>query len=311
MMKPLAKREAPGRAGTLIGIGDDAAVWKPSRGARSIATTDLLVENVHFCLDYMDWFDVGWKAMAVNLSDIAAMGGRPLVALVTAGLRREMEKEQLRELFRGLTQCAGTYGTEVVGGDTVTSPTAAIVGVTVFGETIGGKAAHRVLRRDAAKAGDAVAVTGVLGSSAAGLRLLRQVRPRAGSALCRAHLRPQPRLEEGQASVRAGIACGMDISDGLLADLGKICAASRVGAIIQAEDVPTAVEVGRYFPEDALALALTGGEDYELVVCAPEEQLGRLPVSIVGRIVRGKGVAVVDAAGDRISFERAGYDAFL
>lgn len=295
----------------IIGIGDDAAMWKPKRGANVLATTDLLIQDVHFSLEYMDWYDVGWKAMAANVSDIAAMGGRPGAALVTLGLPPGTDQKDVRQLCEGLIGCGNQSGVQIVGGDTVKSPAALVVGVALYGETIGGKAGHRVLRRDAACPGDAIAVSGWLGSSAAGLRLLQRMGNNAPSFLREAHLRPQPRVGEGQLYVKTGIACAMDISDGLLGDLEKICAASHVGAVLQAEHIPVHPMTMEYFPQEYLSLALTGGEDYELVICGPEERMKGLDVEIVGHVVLGSGVTVLDANGVEIAFDHPGYDAFL
>jgi thiamine-monophosphate kinase len=307
-----------------VGIGDDAAVWRPTAGRAAIETTDLLIEEVHFSLRWCSWYDVGWKAMAVNLSDVAAMGGVPRAAFVSAGLSPRMSRADVLELYRGLAECAAAYGTAILGGDTVASPAAAAINVAVHGETLDGSGA--VLRRDQARPGDAVAVSGPLGASAA---YLRRETARAGGApaaarppsaagepraaddeLRRAHLHPEPRVELGQRLVRAGVRCGMDVSDGLLADLGKLCAASSVGAKIAAERVPIASSVRKVLPDEALELALTGGEDYELLACGAEQVLQEQGLAIVGHITTGGGVNVRDAAGRELRFASQGYDAF-
>jgi thiamine-monophosphate kinase len=246
----LASRMAPFEA--EIGIGDDAAVWRPTPGHLALETTDLLIEEVHFSLRWCNWYDVGWKAMAVNVSDIAAMGGRPRAAFVSVGLSPALGREDVLALYRGLTDCAEEYEVAILGGDTVAAPRAAVVNVALYGESLDESGA--VLRRDAARAGDVVAVSGPLGASAA--YLLRQA-----DEFRAAHLHPSPRVAVGQALLLAGVRCGMDISDGLLADLGKLCAASDVGATLIAVQVPVSEAVRRLLPEDALDLALTGGED--------------------------------------------------
>jgi thiamine-monophosphate kinase len=285
-----------------IGIGDDAAVWRPTPGRLALETTDLLIEEVHFSLRHMTWYDVGWKALAVNGSDIAAMGGIPRAAFVSAGLRPGMPSDEAAELYRGLGACANEYGVCVMGGDTVASPQAAIVNVALYGESLDDSGA--VLRRDRARPGDAVAVSGPLGASAAYLQLQDE-------ALRAAHVHPLPRVELGQQLLGAGIACAMDLSDGLLADLGKLCRASGAGAVIEAARVPIAPEVARLLPAQALELALTGGEDYELLACGADDILRQQGMLIVGRVEGASGVRVVDEAGTEIVMQRRGYDAFL
>jgi len=284
-----------------IGLGDDAAVWRPTEGRAVMETTDLLIEEVHFSLRWCSWYDVGWKSMAVNVSDIAAMGGQPRAAFVSAGLSPRMSQEDVLELYRGLAECAAEYGLAILGGDTVASPQAAVVNVALYGETL--DASGDVLRRDRARPGDRVAVTGPLGASAAYLRC-------HDGAFHAAHVHPQPRIDLGQQLLRAGVRCAMDVSDGLLADLGKLCAASSVGARLKAGLVPVAAAVQQLLPDEALELALTGGEDYELLACGPKDVLESQGLTIVGEIVQGSGVRVFGPTGEELLFKGAGYDAF-
>jgi thiamine-monophosphate kinase len=297
----LEARASQGIARPIVGIGDDAAVWMPTPRRAAIQTTDLLIEDVHFSLQWCTWYDVGWKAMAVNISDIAAMGGQPRAAFVSAGLRASMGRSAVLELYRGLADCAEEYGVGVWGGDTVASPAAAVINIAMHGESLDESAA--VLRRDAARPGDAVAVSGPLGAAAAFLRL-RMDELRA------AQVHPEPKVALGQALLRSGAKCAMDISDGLLADLGKICSASAVGARLELESVPVAEAVQRLLPDTASALALTGGEDYQLLACGSEETLRAHGMIVVGVITAEPGVRVVGQAGNELSFDRAGYDAF-
>jgi len=298
----LAERPANDVVQPLIGIGDDAALWRPTAGHGALETTDLLVEEVHFSRRWATWYEVGWKAIAVNVSDVAAMGGQPRAAFISAGLRTDMSQSELLELYRGLADCSAEYGVAILGGDTVASPAAAVINVALYAETLDDSAA--VLRRDAAKPGDAVGVSGPLGASAAYLRA-------QDPAFRAAHLHPEPRVELGQRLLRAGVRCAMDVSDGLLADLGKLCAASSAGAVVRAAAVPIASAVVEKLPQDALRLALTGGEDYELLVCGPENVLTRCGLTIIGEVIAGPGVHVLDAAGQPLSFPHAGYDAFI
>jgi len=286
----------------IIGIGDDAAVWRPASGHAAIETTDLLIEEVHFSLTTCSWYDVGWKAMAVNVSDVAAMGGQPRAAFVSAGLRGSMSREDVLALYGGLADCAAQYGLAILGGDTVASPRAAAINVALFGETL--DESGEVLRRDRARPGDAVAVSGSLGASAAFLRL-------GVDEFRAAHLRPQPRVALGQQLLQAGIRCAMDISDGLLADLGKLCAASSVAAAVELTRVPVAPRVARLLPKKAVELAVTGGEDYELLACGRADVLEAQGMTLVGTIETGTGVGrVLDESGRQVTFGAAGYDAF-
>lgn len=282
----------------IRGIGDDAAVWESGPGTR-VLTTDTMVEGVHFRTDLASWREIGWKALAVNLSDVAAMGCEPRVSVVSLGLDPGLDVSVVTEMYEGMLDACDAYGGEIVGGDIVSSPTIFIT-VAMVGDasTIEGP----VLDRGAASAGDLIGVTGSLGDSAGGLQLLLSGdRDVGGSSLARRHLRPSPRIEEGFALRRAGVRAAMDVSDGLIADVEKMCAASGVGAVIDADRVPAGAALRRAFPDDWTDLALTGGEDYELVFAAPVEKMERAkdaldtPVTVVGRVVAGEGVEVVGA----------------
>ena len=297
----------------IRGIGDDAAVWRTGPGTR-VLTTDTMVEGVHFRTDLASWREIGWKALAVNLSDVAAMGCEPRVSVVSLGLDPDLEVEAVTELYEGMLDACEVYGGEIVGGDIVSSP---VLFVTVAMVGDASTIDAPVLDRGAASAGDVIGVTGTLGDSAGGLRLMM-----AGDgdldlearSLARRHLLPSPRIEEGLLLRRIGVRAAMDVSDGLIADASKMCAASGVGAVIEADRVPASVELRRAFPKDWRDLALAGGEDYELVFTAPSETLARAqdmletPVTVVGRIVEGEGVEVVGQLGS--SAASGGWDHF-
>jgi thiamine-monophosphate kinase len=270
-------------ASLLIGIGDDAAAWAPTPGTITVATTDALVEGVHFDTTTTGWVDLGWKAMAENVSDVAAMGCRPRYALLALGLPPEREVAEIEDLYRGIAECAAAYGFALVGGDVVRAPTV-VINVTLVGESLPVDGEKRpLLERSAARVGDVVAVTGPLGGSAAGLRLLtaaQSLEPRspdenARAALCEAHRRPKPRVAAGLALIEAGLRCAIDVSDGLVADIGHICERSGVAVELAAEQVPIFPGATAVFGTEALDLALSGGEDYELVCAAPESTLAR------------------------------------
>jgi thiamine-monophosphate kinase len=255
-----------------LGIGDDAAVWSPAPSENVVVTTDSLVENVHFRRDWTDWRSLGHKALAVNVSDIAAMGAMPRLAVVTLGLRGDERVRDLQELYRGLGDVARRYGVTVAGGDIVRSPHDLILHVTVLGETRGG----RSLSRAGAAAGDLIGVTGTLGAAAAGLRLLAldQRDPRRAATadqLIAAHLRPEPRVALGSTLLERGATAAMDLSDGLLGDLPKLLMASGVSARLDVTSIPVAAAVKALFPAEWLDLALRGGEDYELLFTAPAD----------------------------------------
>lgn len=289
----------------LLGIGDDAAAWVPTPGAITVATTDALVEGVHFDLATIGWIDLGWKAMAENVSDIAAMGCRPRYALIALGLPPQRLVADIEDLYRGIAECASTYDFVVVGGDVVRAPSV-VINVTLVGESSPGVREGpppALLVRSGARAADAIAVTGPLGASAAGLRLLLD-RQRAADAaaghgetqrswslgdnpatgvLIQAHRRPIPRVSAARALVESGLRCAIDVSDGLTADLGHICERSHVDAEVRVDRVPVSVEAEQLFGAEALDMALAGGEDYELVCVGPSADLARASDVLVQR----------------------------
>ncbi len=276
-----------------------------------------MVEGVHFVPGQAPWADVGWKALAVNISDIAAMGGAPLFALVTLALPPEMPVDDVEVLYAGLAECAREYGVTVAGGDIVRAPQATIT-VALIGRAERRDAEPLLLRRDAARPGHVIAVTGTLGDSAAGLRGLREGAA-ADEPLARRHLWPRPPLAAGRAAASGGVACGIDVSDGLLQDVGHVCEQSGVGAIIRAADIPLSEDLRAVYPDDALRLACTGGEDYELVLIADRDilnalspMIGLVQLTVIGEIVNDPEhrVRLLDGAGKRITFERSGWDAF-
>lgn len=319
LITDLARRVPSTAVDLLIGIGDDAAVWR-ARGL-AVATTDTLVEEVHFRRRYTTWLDLGWKALAVNVSDMAAMGGRAQYALVTLGLPADAAVEDLRALYDGLAEAAQRFGVVVAGGDIVRSPITFIT-VTLYGEAV---EADQLLRRDAARPGDLVAVTGTLGASAAGLLALSEDLPLPAAALAAlraAHLRPQPRPAEAQVLVAAGVRCAMDISDGLAGDLRHIGRASGVAARIDVARLPVSPLVREHFPERYVALALHGGEDYELLCAAPAAAIavaqrrlveaGLAPLTVIGEIVAGPPgeITLREADGQVTTLAAGGFDHF-
>ncbi len=300
---------AEGSPDLIVGPGDDAAVWRVG-SEYLIATTDAMIEGVHFLPEHARWEDVGWKALAANVSDIAAMGGTPLFALVTLALPPETPAEAMDALYRGLAEAARKCGAVVAGGDVVRAPQVSVT-VALMGRAAQHDDEPLLLRRSAARPGDVIAVTGTLGDSAAGLRRL-QARTTADDPIVQRHTRPVARVEAGRAAVEAGLRCGIDISDGLLQDIGHICEMSGAGAVLRATDVPLSDGLRAAFPDDALELACTGGEDYELLLIGPAAAVSRVPsVTVIGEIVDGPPQAILlDGNGSEIKFARTGWDAF-
>ena len=323
----LASALDPAKTELKVGIGDDAAAWTTGAGM-TVATTDTLVDGVHFISGQIPWRDLGWKSMAVNLSDIGAMGCLPTYALVTLGLHESLSVESLEETYAGMIDACEKSGGMIAGGDIVRSPvffiTVALEGMAVGGDHEPSQAA--LLRRDAACAGDLIAVTGHLGCAAGGLNLLSDARsspgrttpgPEASAHLTEAHFRPTPRVSEGIALAGSGVRSAIDVSDGLVDDLGKLCRASNVAAVIRANEVPADAALKSVFPDEWLRLALGGGEDYELLFTAPQSIISRIsrllqtPVTVIGKIEDGPaGVTVLDHAGATMAVKAEGWDHF-
>ncbi len=302
----------------LRSIGDDAAAWHSPSGVR-VFTADTMVEGVHFDLRYISWRDLGWKALATNISDVAAMGCAPSYATITLGLRGDIPVDGLIELYTGMMELTEMCGGAVVGGDIVKSP-AFFISVALEGIT-SSDAPETLLLRDRAQHGDHIAVTGALGASAAGLKLMMEEVD--GSSLASyaflkdAHNRPMPRVSEGEALALLGVRCAMDISDGLVDDLGKLCRASSVGAHIYAPQVPVDDRLKATYPSSWLSLALGGGEDYELLFTAPADKMESAastlttPVTVIGEIVASEpGVTVLDGEGNPLQVGSGGWDHF-
>ncbi len=302
-----------------LGIGDDAAAWEGDAGIR-VLTADAMVEGVHFDLGLTSWRDLGWKALAVNLSDVAAMGCAPTCSVVTLGLRDDLPVEGLVEMYWGMAEACRAYGGRVVGGDIVRSPVFFVSVAMEGGASVRGPDGEGViLTRAVAEVGDAIAVTGSLGDSAGGLRmaLAGEEFDETTKRLHDAHFRPEPRLGGGQALARAGVRAAMDVSDGLVGDLKKLCEASGVGALARGGDVPISDALRSTFPDESLSLALTGGEDYELLFTGDAETVRQaseaidIPATVIGEIVEAPaGVTVLDSNGDSIDIDAEGWDHF-
>ena len=288
----------------VAGIGDDCAVLPQKDGLSTLVSTDMLVEGVHFLLPDIGPYDLGWKSAAVNLSDIAAMGGAPTGTFLAFALPAGMDTEWMDGFMRGYRDVSALFGVPLLGGDTTSSPDRLCICVTVTGECPAGAE----VRRSGAAAGDLVCVTGALGDSAAGLMAIREGVPREGAvaALIGRHYRPQPRVREGAELRKAGVSAMMDISDGIASDLRHILEASGAGARIRVADIPLSEELKQVCDRQGwnpVRLALGGGEDYELLfTLRPElEPSLKVPHTVIGEILPGEGIVWEGAEGE--SFE--------
>jgi thiamine-monophosphate kinase len=287
--------------GVLTGIGDDGAVLKPDPDCDQIQVIDTLVEGVHFPVD-SDAADIGYRVVAVNLSDIAAMGGRPRWMTLALTLSPKDER-WVADFARGLFEAAAEYDVALVGGD-MTSGESVVATVHVTGEIEEGKA----LLRSGAQAGDTIFVTGTVGDAAAGLALLS--RGERDDFLVRRFLRPGPRIETGRSLVGRASAA-IDVSDGLIGDLKKLLDASGVGGELDIERVPLSKAISSHFDEaDRIRFALTGGDDYELCFTARAEAVaGITDVSAIGKITREPGL-VCGNNGVIVDCDDSGYRHF-
>jgi len=305
-------------SGVRAGIGDDAAVWQPSRSNRSVVTTDALVEDVHFRRAWMTMREIGGRAMEANLSDLAAMGARPVLATVAIGLPHAIAQDDVLELYRGIAASALRAKCAIAGGDTTAAPMLTIA-VTAIGEV----RQTNLKSRAGAKAGDAIACTGRLGSSRAGLAHLRGDAALEGEHrdwAVRAYKAPQARLREGRwLAASSNVHAMMDLSDGLSTDLSRLCAASGLGATLA--DLPVcdaAADAAAAIGTSAAAFALAGGEEYELLAAVDGKAYAHLAARFLARFGRelyrigtfrsGAGIVLRAADGTESPVVRTGWD---
>lgn len=312
------RRTAPSGRGVRIGIGDDAA-WVSHATGSSLITADLLIEDIHFDLKWTSLFALGHKSLAVNLSDIAAMGGTPAYAILSLGIPGHLDSKLIDEFYRGFNALAKQFGVALIGGDTNVAKSL-IIAVCVIG--------HPPLRpvcRSGAKVGDDVYVTGTLGDSALGLKLLRQKRSGAKrnsiAQLLARHHQPTPQLAVGALLARRHLATAMiDVSDGLLQDLGHICRASNTGAVIWTQQLPLSPAYRELAGTDGTVYALSGGEDYELLFCARPrhrarieklQALAQVTITRIGSCVPAdRRITVLDSGGKPVALPIKGHDHF-
>ena len=307
--------KSPFAQNLIKGIGDDAAVWKCS-GAIQFTTTDCLIENIHFDTRYTRWEDLGYKSMAINLSDIAAMGGDPLYALISLSIPGSLKVEDIKSLYKGIIASANKYDVQIIGGN-ISASEVIVINITVQGYS----ERPAFLSRSSAKQGDIIAITGYTGLSAAGLKVLKNgivSDLKARELFTNFHLRPEPKIKEGKTLLKYGVKTAIDISDGLLADLKHICEASGVSSVINEYLVPIHPALAKFFPDEYEQLALSGGEDYELLFTADSGIINKLkeeittPITIIGEITGGPSgkIVVIDRSGKELAISHIGWDHF-
>ncbi len=312
----------PPGGGVVVGIGDDVAVLRARGDKYLLATCDIQVEGIHFLKKAISPYQLGRKAAAINISDIAAMGGLPTYLLVSLALPTETTVEYVDRLYEGLKKETALAGVQIVGGN-MSHSSGIMIDIFLLGEV----EAEHLLLRSGARPGDKVLVTGSVGDSGAGLALLLDpTRDRSGEGakqVLKAHLTPTPRLKEGRAIARTRIATSMiDVSDGTVSDVGHICEASGVGVRLWADSLPISPvtrAVARAWGKDPLEWALHAGEDYELIFTAPADKAEELailveketttPVTIIGEIIE-EGMNLVLPSGESLPLEPRGWDHF-
>ena len=304
----------------VVGIGDDAAVLLPAPRQLQLVTTDMLVENVHFNLETTSPWQLGYKSVAVSFSDIAAMGGIPKQVVVSIALTKETPVDFMINLYQGMKEICREFHANIVGGDTVSSPSGIVINVCVIGEV----EPANLVKRSGAQPEDLVVVTGTLGNSGAGLDLLANGNWEEydfAFPLVTAHLTPHPQVKAGPMLASFGANSMDDISDGLASEANEIASASRVGMEIYAAKVPVSAELGRASEitgKSPLDYALYSGEDYQLVFTISPEKFKEIASSklefaltVVGNVVSPeKGVVLVAEDGQSSVLAPKGYNHF-
>ncbi len=296
LIRRIAASFAGARPAGAVGIGDDCAVLPWRKDSRLLVTTDLLVEDVHFLRARIGARDLGYKSLSVNLSDIAAMGGRPWAAFLSLGLPAGTDLAWIDAFFSGLRRLSRSAAVPLLGGDTTATPGPLVVNIAVLGRV----PPSRLKLRSGARPGDVVCVTGTLGDSGGGLRVLLEERPRGReeSALVRKHHRPRPHLEEGEwLGRRAAVTAMIDVSDGIASDLRRIMEQSGCGAVVDLDRLPVSSALRRAsarYGWNPSEIAASGGEDYCLMAAVREKDFGavaasfrrafRRPLAPIGRI---------------------------
>jgi thiamine-monophosphate kinase len=306
------------KSGVEVSIGDDAAIWKPKKGFDSVLTTDWFLEGTHFWRDWHPAEAVGWKCLMRAASDVAAMGGDPKCFLLSLALPASCAGTWLNGFLQGLMKAARKLKCPLAGGDT-TRNDRVLININVLGELRSGRA----LRRNSAKPGDRIFVSGRLGEAELGLKMAGQLRKVGGgprSPLLSKHLRPEARIELGKWLATNRLATAMmDISDGLSSDLTRMCIASRVGAEIELARIPVAAGQFRAksSPRELTQAALHGGDDYELLFCLADRNGKRVPkmfrgvaLTEIGRITKQCAIKLAESSGRIVPLRPLGWDPF-
>jgi thiamine-monophosphate kinase len=316
-IQEIAPRLEIRRSGVRLGIGDDAAVFKPRTGCDQILTCDWFLEGSHFLRDKHPADAVGWKCLARALSDVAAMGGVPRCFLLSLALPATHSRVWLDQFLGGLQRAAKRFACVLAGGDTTRNENI-LINVTVVGEARTGRA----ILRSGARPGDGLFVSGRLGEAELGLRLIRnsKSRPNSHDAVLKKHLYPEPRLALGRWLAEKRLPSAMmDLSDGLSTDLPRLCALSGVGARIAAGKIPTAAmpKSGRSPENDPLEMGLDGGDDYELLFTVPRRKSKHLPrlfhglpITAIGEITKERALLLINEAGVARALPSLGWDPF-
>lgn len=295
----------------VLGIGDDAAVLPSHRSTHSLlVSTDALIEHVHFTRHTTSFFELGWKALAVNISDIAAMGGIPRYALVTCAVTKNVTLHDLKQLYRGFKHLADKAKVQLIGGDTVASRRDMMVSVTILGNT-----SYKPLLRSGAQPGDALCVTGTWGDAGYGLYSLLNTK-KCTRYFAQRFNQPMPRWHEAHVIARKGYASSMmDASDGLVSSVFELMRQSHCGCELHYSAVPLSQRILRVLSrQQALTYALHSGEDYELVFTVPQHTVAALQklipaVTVVGVVTKRLTMYAIDLNGKRIPWVNKGYDA--
>lgn len=330
LIERIKRKAGSPRPSIIMGIGDDSAAIVPSPQCISLVTQDLLIEGIHFNLSYFTGYNLGKKALSVNLSDIAAMGGIPKYFLASLAIPKHLSIHFIDEFYQGMMDLAGVFDVSLIGGDTSSCRKELFINITVIGEV----PREQLILRNGARPGDYIFVTGSLGDSCMGLKILQdssfQDDRNKYNYIIERHLSPWPRIREGRFLAERRLASAMiDISDGLLSDLRHICVESGVGATLWLEKIPLSEEYREYFFSHAKSSdhelkewdpALTGGEDYELIFTVPPQKwpiveefirTGMLNAAKIGEINEAKERIRVILEGDReITFQEEGYRHF-
>lgn len=309
---------AAGKYGVELGIGDDAAIWRPKNGFAAVLTSDWFLEDTHFWKDWHPAEAVGWKCLMRAASDVAAMGGEPSCFVMGLALPANCAGAWLAGFLQGLHKASRKLKCTLAGGDT-TRAAKILININVVGQVKRGTA----VRRSGAQPGDRIFVSGKLGEAELGLRLAEQLRKEGGSPrspLLNKHLYPEARVELGKWLAKDRLATAMmDISDGLSSDLTRMCEASQVGARIELARLPVAAgEYSKKFGQDKLArAALHGGDDYELLFCVANRDRERIPRSFhglelteIGRISKPRAIELIETSGKTFPLRPLGWDPF-